>query len=175
MGAMTLECLNLFSEKNTFIETGSYLGDAIQTALDFGFKNIHSIELNEKFFRGCIERYKNEKNVKLWLGESPDCIEEILATEEGQVTFWLDAHASGNIPGGKYGGSPLLQELGAIEKHSVKNHVIIIDDCRLFGSEEWSGLKKEQVIDAILEINYKYRITYIDGHIPGDIMVARVI
>jgi hypothetical protein len=79
------------------------------------------------------------------------------------------------VPGGRYGGSPLIQELQAIGEHHIKNHIIIIDDVRLFGSEEWSGLQKEQVIDSILNINYKYRITYIDGHIPGDIMIARVI
>jgi hypothetical protein len=175
MGAITIECLSKFNNKNTFIETGSYLGDAIQTALDFGFKNIHSIELKKEFFENCVERYKNFKNVKLWQGESSDCITEIIKNENNQIVFWLDAHASGPVPGGRYGGSPLIQELQAIGEHHIKNHIIIIDDVRLFGSEEWSGLQKEQVIDSILNINYKYRITYIDGHIPGDIMIARVI
>ena len=38
---------------NYFIETGSYLGDGIQQAIDAGFKNIISIELSDKYFNIC--------------------------------------------------------------------------------------------------------------------------
>jgi len=175
MGTLTKEYFKEFSSGSVFIETGTYEGDTLATALDFGFRELHSIELHEKYYKFCKKRFSTNKNVNIWQGESPDCISSILQNINEQCTFWLDAHASGPIPGGKYGGSPLLQEISTIGKHNIKNHVIIIDDCRLFGSAEWSGLKKESVVDAILDINYKYRIKYIDGETPNDIMVARVI
>lgn len=175
MGILSLEILSQFAEGDTFIETGTFKGDTVQLALDYGFKNIHSIELNLELYNECAKKFEQQKNVKIWHGESQDKITDILKTVKGQATFWLDAHASGPLPGGRYGGSPLVQEIKSIGDHSIKNHVFIIDDCRLFGSEEWTGLKKEHVVGAILDINYKYRITYVDGEIPGDIMIARVV
>ena len=175
MGMLSLELLSQFADGDTFVETGTYKGDTVQVALNYGFKNIHSIELNRELFEECAKRFIDQKIVKIWHGESQDNLKNILKTVNGQATFWLDAHASGPLPGGRFGGSPLVQEIKMIGEHHIKNHILIIDDCRLFGSEEWSGLKKEQVVDAILDINYKYRITYVDGEIPGDIMIARVI
>lgn len=175
MGMLSLELLSQYAEGDTFVETGTYVGDTVQLALDYGFKNIHSIELNLELYRICAKRFEDRDNVKIWLGESQDRMDEILQSLVGQATFWLDAHASGPLAGGRFGGSPLVQELNTIGKHYINNHVIIIDDCRLFGSAEWSGLKKEQVIDALLDINNRYRVTYVDGEIPGDIMIARVI
>lgn len=175
MGMLSLELLSQFAEGNTFIETGTYKGDTVELAKTYGFKNIHSIELNLELYKECSKRFEHDKNIKIWQGESQDNIRDILKSVVGQCTFWLDAHASGPLPGGRFGGSPLVQEIKAIGEHHVKNHVIIIDDCRLFESEEWTGLKKDQVIDALLDINYKYRVTYVDGEIPGDIMIARVI
>ena len=95
------------------------------------------------------------------------------------ATFWLDAHASGpNLPGGKYGGCPLLQELNAINLSPCKDHVLFIDDVRLFGTHEWDFLLKEKVIEAIFNINPNYQISYIDGHedgtFPNDILVATI-
>ena len=174
MGMLSLELLSQFAEGNTFVETGTYKGDGVQVAIDFGFKHIHSIELNKELYEESTKRF-NADHVKIWHGESPDKIKEILKGVTEQTTFWLDAHASGPLPGGSYGGSPLVHEIKAIGEHHIKNHVIIIDDCRLFGSQEWSGLRKEEVTDAFLDINNRYRVTYVDGEIPGDIMIARVI
>ena len=93
------------------------------------------------------------------------------------ATFWLDAHASGpNIPGGKYGSCPLVQEIEAINLSPCKDHVIMIDDNRLFGSHEWDYLDKQKVIDALYAINPNYKLVYEngeeDGRLPNDILIA---
>jgi len=175
MGKLTTAYLQEYAAGDTFIETGTYHGDTVQVAKDFGFKKIHSVELHKDLFENCKKRFSGQEEIKIWEGDSVDCLQLILKSVQGQATFWLDAHASGPLPGGKYGGSPLVHELKEIGKHSVKNHVIIIDDMRLFGTGEWDFLSKDDVVDALIEINYKYRVTYIDGEIPGDIMVARVV
>lgn len=174
MGTLTKKYLTEFGKGTVFVETGTYEGDTVQLAKEHGFSNVHSIELNEDLYKKCASRFENISEVKIWQGDSVDRLKDIMKEIKGQATFWLDAHASGPLPGGKYGGCPLVHEIKAIGEHDVKNHVIFIDDCRLFGSAEWEGLNKNEVIDALLDINHKYRVTYLDGTIPGDIMVARV-
>ena len=91
-----------------------------------------------------------------------------------QGFFWLDAHASGPLPGGVDGGTPVLQELKVIKKYASDQSVIVIDDCRLFGSAEWSGIMKQEALDIIMEINPNYTIAYEDGEIEKDVLVAYI-
>lgn len=41
-----------------FIETGSFIGDAINSAIITGFKNIISIELADKYYNIAKNRFK---------------------------------------------------------------------------------------------------------------------
>ena len=52
--------------------------------------------------------------------------------------------------------------------------MIVIDDCRLFGSAEWSGVTKQEALDIIMEINPNYTIAYEDGEIEKDVLVAYI-
>jgi hypothetical protein len=149
-----------------FIETGSCIGDGIQLALYAGFKTIYSIELAPSLHQHCVDRYKDCHNVHLIFGDSKILLEELLKDIEEPVTFWLDAHASG----GETVGGPitaLFKELEAIGKHSIKTHTILIDDIRCWGCNE-------QLIEILCNINPKYNITFEDGFIPNDILVAKV-
>lgn len=179
MGTVTLPKLKKWAQGSIFIETGSQEGWTMLEAKKYGFKEMHGIELKSEFYEFSKNLLKDLSNVKLWLGESPDVLKEICPNLTEQATFWLDAHASGpNIPGGKYGGCPLLEELEAINLSPYKNHVLMIDDIRLFGSAEWDYLYKQPVIDAIYRINMNYQLAYIDGEDDGtfsnDILVAYV-
>ena len=78
MGMLSLEFLSQFAEGDTFIETGTYKGDTVQLAIDYGFKNVHSIELNHELYEECSKRFEHLKNVNIWEGESQDKIKEIL-------------------------------------------------------------------------------------------------
>jgi hypothetical protein len=179
MGTITLSKLNTWAKGKTFVETGSMEGWTMLIAQEYGFEVMHGIELMPKYYESSKIGLKNHSNVKFWLGESPDVLRELCPTLTEPATFWLDAHASGpNIPGGIYGGNPLVQELEAIALSPCKEHVLMIDDVRLFGCSEWGGLTKQPVIDAIYRINKDYKITYIDGEdngsLPGDILVAYI-
>ena len=148
-------------------------------ATKYGFESMHGIELDPVFYNFSLKLLENNNKVHFYLGESPDILKELCPSLTEQATFWLDAHASGpNILGGKYGGCPLLQELDAIALSPCKDHVLMIDDIRLFGCTEWDGLTKEAVIEAIYNINKSYTIVYIDGEddgsFPNDILVAYV-
>lgn len=169
------EYLSKYGNGDIFIETGTHFGDTVQLALDFGYNTIHSIELNADLYNKAVERFKNNSQVKIWLGDSIDKLKEIIEIiGDSPATFWLDAHASGHLVGGKSGGSPVIDELSLILDSQRNHHTIFIDDKRLFGSAEWSFVTENQAIELIKKINPNYNIHHLDGHIPGDVLCATI-
>lgn len=172
---ITKENLEKYGNGDVFVETGTFLGQTVDMVLETGlYKKIYSIELNDDLFSAAQLRYEGNETVALRHGDSIDKLKEIVDDLEGPATFWLDAHASGPLVGGRSGGSPVLDELDIIASHPCKEHTIIIDDCRLFGSAEWSFVKKEDAIERIMKINPKYYIHYLDGHARNDVLWATV-
>jgi len=168
-----------YNNNKVFIETGSYGGDGIVAALKAGFKHIHSIELSDYYFNLCKERY-TQSNVHLHYGDTVDILPKILKDISVACTFWLDAHwCDNNAAKGKY-PIPLAQELKIIASHHIKTHTILIDDCRLIRDKnsEWKDDFPYTIRDlekAIMQINYNYKISYIDSFISkDDILVAQV-
>jgi len=171
---LSLTNLIKYDNGDVFIETGTYRGDTVRLALQRGYKQIHTIELDEELYKNAVEMFKNEPTDKVWHGDSIDCLREIVPTLEGPATFWLDAHASGPLVGGKSGPAPVIDELNIIAEHSCKEHTIFVDDCRLFDTIEWAYVKKADAVKKIDEINPEYDIIYLDGHIPEDVMCVTV-
>jgi len=171
---LSKEVLEKYGVGSTFVETGTYMGDTVKLALESGFTNIDSIELNEGLANKAKEMFKENEGVKIWLGDSVDCLQEIVNGLTEPSTFWLDAHASGPLQGGKTGGGPVVDELRIIATSPIKDHTIFIDDKRLFGSAEWSFTREEDAMAVLKEINPNYNIVYLDGEIPGDVICATV-
>lgn len=172
---LTKENLEKYRNGDTFIETGTYHGDTVEMVLGSKlFKKIHSIELDKQLYDNAVVKFSGKKSVVLHQGDSIDCLKDIVSKLKGPATFWLDAHASGPLPGGKSGGSPVLDELDIIAASGCKEHTIILDDCRLFGSAEWSYVQKEDAVKKIKEINPNYNIHYLDGHERNDVLWATV-
>ena len=147
-----------------FVETGTYMGDAVKYAVDLGFEDIFSCELSESRYNICMEKFKDNDNVHLWLGDSRDCVKEILKKVDKKAIFWLDAHAEG-------GGVPTMEELDMIKDHHIKDHTIVIDDIPIY----FSG-SENQLMDKIRGINPDYQFTYYKSINPVDdyILVAYV-
>ena len=119
---------------NTFIETGTYLGDMIEGVKN-DFTTIYSIEVSEPLYQFSKDRFKNESNIQIYHGDSGSCLESILQRVNESVVFWLDAHYSGGITSIGAKGCPIYEELSVIIEHIVKNkigHIILIDDTRCF-------------------------------------------
>jgi len=152
-----------------FIETGSCLGEGIAAAVKAGFPVIYSIEISEKYYKHCLERFKENSQVNLILGDSSEKLKEVLSKIDAPATFWLDAHDSeGKTCQSNYviPNSPLIEELRLIGQHPIKNHTILIDDVE----ENSTNIENE-----ILKINPNYLITYLKGAQPeGYIIVAQV-
>jgi hypothetical protein len=167
-----------------FIETGTGRGDGVKKALRSLFKKIYSIELSEKRYEICKRRFKMEiqkGQVELFLGNSVNCLAQILKQVDSRATFWLDAHSGGPMTGSAKGdiGVPLIKELDLISRHHIKSHTILIDDVRLFGGKDregvdWSNAPLDAVIKALKKINPDYIISYEKGHVPKDVLVAKI-
>lgn len=172
---LTKGYLKNHSKLEAFLETGTFKGDCVQVALDAGFSKVLSCELNEELYLAAVERFKDEPRVKIYHGDSADCLAQMIQDSEGMhCTFWLDAHASGPLKGGKSGGTPVLDELKTIQNTGVQTHTIFVDDTRLFGSSEWSYVQKDDALDLIYKINPKYEVKFLDGHVKNDVLCAYV-
>jgi len=148
-----------------FFETRTGSGDGIQKALGAGFKQIISVELNQKNFEQARERFKSNTSVKILFGKSHEAMEDLLQSIDSPITFWLDAHF--NSPQGKtcadngFSLSPLLKELDAIRRsRKNKKDIIIVDDVRLFGQY---GFSKGEVIQKLYDMNKNFIIRCEDG------------
>lgn len=172
---LTKEYLKEFANGKIFVETGTYLGYTVKLALEFGFEKIHSIELNDELYNEAVKMFKDYPNVKIWHGDSAEKLKEIVQEiGDEPATFWLDAHASGPLSGGKSGGSPVVDELKIIAESPCNEHTIFIDDKRLFGSAEWSHVKIEDAFRELENINPNYSVAFLDGHAPEDVICASV-
>ena len=156
-----------------FIETGSFVGDGIQQALDAGFEKVISIELSDKYYELCKNRFINNSNVKIVKGDSYKVLPEILKDIDEPITFWLDGHHScGDTALGDF-WAPLMQELDVIKDHRIKSHTILIDDMRCWEEPNpVHGFYKEDIFNKLLEMNTDYKFTYEDGIQENDILVS---
>lgn len=121
---------------DVFIETGSFIGEGIQAALNLGFKHIHSIELSEKYYNICKKRFAQHPNVTIHLGDSGVILKNLIKDIDEGITFWLDGHySSADTACAQDYCSPIQQELETIRQYSHPDHVIMIDDMKDFTKE----------------------------------------
>ena len=170
----------LFKNK-ILVESGSFTGDGIQQALDDGFEKVLSFEVCTQLYNHCVQRFENEKRVELINGSSAtQLLDEILKINE-PITFWLDGHYSAGIT--SYDPNhicPLILELYQISQHPIKTHTILIDDRRLMTASTNNGIdgnfdvSEETVLEKLKQINPNYKISYLDGHVEKDIIIAQI-
>lgn len=113
------------------VETGTYIGDMVYATRNI-FDEIHSIELNKKFYDIARKRFAGDRGVTIVHGDSGEVLGEVLAGINRPCLFWLDGHYTPR----KYATrgdreTPIERELHHIAKHPLKSsHVILIDDAR---------------------------------------------
>lgn len=160
---LTQEIIKKYREDcDAFFETGTNEGLGIAQAINAGFEDIHSAEVCQSFLLNSSRRYKDYRNVNIYLGNANEILKMVLPFfGKNKIFFWLDAW--------NYYSIPLLYDLREIAKHENKNNVILINNVNKFGTEEWNYLPKEEAESEILKINGSYLI---EEH--GNIMVARI-
>ena len=154
---------------HNFVETGTWLGEGIQSAHEAGFKLIWSVDIDPIKTLAAQALYKNRADVACFTGDSALFLENVVGNITTPTTFWLDAHPSGYFkllqP-----DLPLVNELLALSwfpRH--RDDIILIDDIRLFSEEDNKRLR-----DLIYKLWPSCELDYTDSSIlPNDILRIR--
>ena len=141
---------------NTFIETGTLLGEMIEATKKM-FKKIYSIELNDELFKNAQKKFTKDKHISIIQGDSSEVLSIILSKIKQPCLFWLDAHYSAGITAKGGLETPIRQELNIILDNSKFNHVILIDDARMFiGKNDYPTLKELRNFISKKRPNYSF-------------------
>jgi hypothetical protein len=124
---------------NTFVETGTFVGDTVAYMLGH-FRSIISIELSPELARRAQRRFLQEPSVRILEGNSSEVLGSVMQTLGERAFFWLDGHYSYtcDVEGERIEtargpeDTPVLKELAALLGDSAYDHVIVIDDARHF-------------------------------------------
>lgn len=136
---------------NVFVETGTANGDTPAALVD-DFEALYTIEVGKAQWQAAVDRFKNEPKVACLHGDSGEHLPKVVAELDDQrALFWLDGHYCGGDRAEK--DTPILEELAAIFSTGV-DHVILIDDARLFegmshyGEHDWPHIDEIKHIAA---------------------------
>jgi hypothetical protein len=165
---------------STFVETGTYKGDTLELVrASNNFKYLHSMELSEPYHKRCADRFVNYENTIIHKGNSRYDLVNIIQSINTEITFWLDSHWSGGAENVDIGCDPelkcpILHELDQIKNHSIKTHIIMVDDIRLMDGSHFE-VTLDEIVTKIMEINPNYTIKfYNDECAEKDVLVAYI-
>jgi hypothetical protein len=131
---------------DVFVETGTFKGETTSWAAG-NFGKVYTVEFSSVLYDTAFKRLSKYQNVKCYFGSSTKRLPEILSQLNETAIFWLDAHWCGGITYGAGEECPLLNEIALIIQQN-ENHIIIIDDARLFlkppsrfhSGDQWPGM-----------------------------------
>lgn len=147
---------------NIFVETGTFQGRAILNMYDY-FDKLFTVELAPAYFDFFDSKKKSMglKKVENYLGKSQDILVSDILFQIGindYPVFWLDGHWAGGDTARCEVDVPLLMECSAIDLNlKSKRAIVVVDDCRLFGTNdqfpEWDTISKEKILERF--VNFK--------------------
>lgn len=115
-----------------FVETGTYYGDTTEAMKHF-VDRVFTIELSQLLFERAQRRFRNDKKIKLYFGDSGEVLKDVMQKINQPALFWLDGHYSGGLTAKGEKITPIFKELSHILQSSETSHIIVIDDARCFG------------------------------------------
>lgn len=141
---------------NRFVETGTYLGWTTKLIAELGVE-VDTIELAQLHYDRAIAHFGEHPKIRVYFGDSTDVLPQILATLNEPAVFWLDGHFSGGDTAKSTKNTPVIEELEALARHAVKGHIVLVDDMRGFGgndypSREWVEEIGQQIVPGCAPI-----------------------
>lgn len=112
-----------------FVETGTADGNTLHQLIP-DFDRLYSIELDTEYYLHNFRRFAHIPKITVLHGDSERVLWHVMEVLTGPAVFWLDAHYCGGARAEK--DTPIVQELAYVMGRGVE-HVILIDDARLFG------------------------------------------
>jgi hypothetical protein len=131
------------------VETGTWKGEGVSTALDAGFPLVVTVDVKPTAeARALMDAPSGDALVMWYTGKtSLQAMNRMLAAVAGKrVLWWLDAHLPERY-NAKAPRTPLLAEVTAIVK-SPRDHsgdVFVADDMRLYGRECADGPMPKEI------------------------------
>lgn len=162
-----------------FLETGYYMGSGVDRAIHAGFEKIFSIEISSIHVENGRKRHQDYitlGQVEIIQDDSRNLYETIKQFPTKRFLFFLDAHADQSFHHERSINCPVVEELEAIRKHPIKDHVILVDDMRLFRSQSaWArGIIIDKIIEELHKINPNYKISFLKGVAENDVLCATI-
>jgi len=110
------------------VETGTYYGEMV-AAMKNRFAEIYSVEFDSALARRAAKKFSRWPHIHIVEGDSQKVVPELLQSIRQPALFWLDAGYYGwaGLQGDK---QRLTSELEAVLRHSIGDHVILMDDAR---------------------------------------------
>ena len=134
---------------HTFVETGLFRGESVEDAVELGFKEIYSCDLNPEYVTSAENRWPWGK---FYVGESQICLKQICDVNEESTIFWLDAH----LPlyhdmeePNEHARCPLFEELKVLKqfKKGIARDVILCDDTNVITMNNPNAYTKRDVAE----------------------------
>ena len=141
-----------------FVETGTYMGTMLE-ALQNEFDSIISIELSEKLAVRAKNKFKSSSHIEIIQGNSGEKISLVLKKLNQPALFWLDGHYSGGVTAKADLETPILSEVKNILEHPIKQHILLIDDARLFnGTRDYPTHEELRKFVSRFSSNFTYEV-----------------
>jgi len=145
-----------------FIETGTHVGKTALWASNY-FDFVYTVESNLAYYSRAQVTLVDCTNVKQYLGDSSIVLRDILKQVTGSALVWLDAHWSPDLIGNKPDKiNPMGDEINILREDG-RDHVILVDDVRLFETEGWPSLQ-----NVTYNLGYNGRIV----SIKDDVLIS---
>lgn len=152
---LILKKLQLTYNLDTFVETGTYLGET-PLALNSLFKKIYTIELSEELYKSAQDKLSVFPNITAIQGDSSIVLKQIVPKLNTAAIFFLDGHYSGEGTATSSKTHPIIEELEIISNSDVDEHIIVIDDISDFTARE-NNAPLSQVLEKLESINPNYK------------------
>lgn len=156
---------------SVFLETGTWMGDGIETALGLGFDLVMSCDIDKEKVVNAEKRFAG-RNVKIFHESSQSFLKNHLSSIDQPCVIWLDAHIMPDSTGVQFSKEqlemaknlnvdvcPLVDELKIIFEQSKHRNIILIDDYHCFGSWEFKNLLPQTIIELILSKDSTYNFS----------------
>jgi hypothetical protein len=126
-------------------------------AQKMNFQRIYSVELSLDLWKDAVSKFEPYPNVKILHGDSGKVLPSIIEQLEGTAIFWLDGHYSEGVTAKGEKNCPIFEEIDAIFLKEKIEHVILIDDARLFvGENDYPTIS--ELTEYIHEKHSKYKL-----------------
>jgi hypothetical protein len=126
-----------YPKNHVFIETGTAHGPTT-AGVAARFSRVFTIDIAEDNYQNAIVRFMNQPHITPVHGDSGVWLQVLMQRIQVPSILWLDAHYDHDGREDRRGevDTPIREELSHALHWAAVGHLVLVDDARLFGSDE---------------------------------------